>query len=85
MNGIIGMKLWMDIPSQKNSKNVWKYAIDVDGAQFTLSNRDAHLTSISSNVEKLLRPIPNIIPLIKSNSYFINYYFINSCARSRKK
>ena len=46
----------------KNNQNVWKYAIDVDGAQFKLSNRDAHLTPIKINVEKHLRPIPNMIP-----------------------
>lgn len=46
----------------KNSQNVWKYAIDVDGVDFKLSNRDAHLTSNSINVEKHLRPISNIIP-----------------------
>jgi M6 family metalloprotease-like protein len=45
----------------KNSQSVWKYAIDVDGVDFKLSNRDAHLTSISINVEKHLRPISNII------------------------
>ena len=46
----------------KNSQNVWKYVIDVDGVQFKLSNRDAHLPPITINVEKHLQPVPNIIP-----------------------
>ena len=46
----------------KNSQSVWKYAIDVDGSQFKLSNKDAHLLPAGIDVGKHLQPIPNYTP-----------------------
>ena len=46
----------------KNRQNIWKYAIDVDGSQFKLSNKDAHLLPAGINVKKHLQPIPNFTP-----------------------
>ena len=46
----------------KNNQNIWKYALEVDGSQFKLSTKDAHLVPVGIDVEKHLQPIPNFIP-----------------------
>lgn len=46
----------------KNNQNIWKYALNVEGTQFKLSNREAHLLPVGISVEKHLQPIPNFLP-----------------------
>ena len=46
----------------KNNQNIWKYALDIEGTQFKLSNREAHLLPVGISVEKHLQPIPNFLP-----------------------